>query len=589
MKKRTILSILITIICVIITNKLWLSFSPMPVSFDISGDGSYKITAVLNKKNDDKFIKVKKEDKNIDLTNEAINLTIDVYRAKNPKRLKLMFAKKSFTKNSIVISNLQLNNGELKLDDLSNFSALKADLKIKDDKIILTPKNNNFELICATPLNIKAKVNFEPLLLITLSILIFLISYKLSSYLADFKNIKNQSRIEIVFLTIFMIFLFIPMSHINVNAKSKTENRYLAKWPSFITESSTINYEFGKNYNEWFNDRFALRDIFIQTNNFINCLLNVNLYKSGDITFYKKFNLLIRRKSFWGLENFYKENKEEIYKSYADNLIRLNNDLKKQNIKLYLLAIPRQCEFFDYNYPDRLSIRPDSMEDILDHLKKNTDVKFVYPKQEMLEANKESPVYFKTDTHWSKKGAYIGYKSIIELIQKDYPSVPLLEEKTLTPYYKKEVQYWWNAEFTEGQALMQINIPKFIKKNILDTDYIYYKNPNKDKLMVGEFTKIRNIDSSDEEFYYPDGANLRVMLIQNSFGRNLVEFLPYSFKHTLRLYDNYRSMNMAEYEPIIKDFKPDIIIIGFQSSYTPKLLNIYENEDKDNKLQKIEN
>ncbi len=575
MKKRTIISLLITIICVIITNKLWLSFSPMPVSFDISGDGNYKITAVLNKKNDDKFIKVKKEDKNIELTNDEINTTIDVYRAKNPKRLKLMFAKKSIVKKEVVISNIQLKNGELKLDDLSKFSASKADLKIKDNKIILTPKNNKFELIYDNPINIKADTHFDIFVLITLIILTFLISYKLSSYLADFKNIKNQSRIEIVFLTIFMVFLFIPMSHINDNEKSKTENRYLAKSTHLITESGTINYDFGKNYNEWFNDRFALRDVFIQTNNFINCLLNVNSYESGKFTFYKKYNLVIT-KSFWGMGSFYKENKEEIYKSYADNLIRLNNELKKQNIKLYLLAIPRQCDFFDYKYPDRAIIEHDEMEDILDYLKKNTDVKFVYPKQEMIEANKESPVYFKTDHHWSKKGAYIGYKSIIELIQKDYPSVPLLKEKDLSPYYKKEVQYWWNAEFTEGQALMQINIPKFIKKNILDTDYIYYKNPNKDKLMVGEFTKIRNTDSSDEEFYYPDGANLRVMLIQNSFGRNLVEFLPYSFKNTLRLYDNFRSMNMAEYEPIIKDFKPDIIIIGFQSAYTPKLLNIYK-------------
>ena len=112
----------------------------------------------------------------------------------------------------------------------------------------------------------------------------------------------------------------------------------------------------------------------------------------------------------------------------------------------------------------------------------------------------------------------------------------------------------------------------------MDTPYLYYKNPNADKLETGKLTKFHDakVQSPDEEFYYPDGADLRVMIWANSFARNLVEFLPYSFKHTLRLYDNYRRFDIREYEPFIKEWKPDIIVLNFQTSYINNLLNLFE-------------
>ena len=65
----------------------------------------------------------------------------------------------------------------------------------------------------------KLVFNLYPFLIIL--ICGYLLSLKLTSYLADFKNIQKQSRIEIIFLTVFFVMLFIPMSNINQNAVSK--------------------------------------------------------------------------------------------------------------------------------------------------------------------------------------------------------------------------------------------------------------------------------------------------------------------------------------------------------------------------------
>lgn len=92
MKKRTIITLILTLICIIATNKLWLVFKPMPVSFNVDGFGKYKFIVELNKKDDNKFKKVKSASETIDLLGYEDVVNLDVKRSKSPKRLKLVIA-----------------------------------------------------------------------------------------------------------------------------------------------------------------------------------------------------------------------------------------------------------------------------------------------------------------------------------------------------------------------------------------------------------------------------------------------------------------------------------------------------------------
>ena len=51
MKKRAVISVILTILLMILTNQFWLKFIPMPVSMDIKGTDNAKITVQLNKRN----------------------------------------------------------------------------------------------------------------------------------------------------------------------------------------------------------------------------------------------------------------------------------------------------------------------------------------------------------------------------------------------------------------------------------------------------------------------------------------------------------------------------------------------------------
>ena len=76
--------------------------------------------------------------------------------------------------------------------------------------------SNKFWLIFKT----KTSAHFEFEIFTIILVLSFLFFYKITDYIADFKTIREKSRIDIIFLTIFFVFLFIPMSHVNQDEKS---------------------------------------------------------------------------------------------------------------------------------------------------------------------------------------------------------------------------------------------------------------------------------------------------------------------------------------------------------------------------------
>ena len=83
-------------------------------------------------------------------------------------------------------------------------------------------------------------------------------------YLSKFNDIKNNNLYDIAFITIFIILLFIPISHISNEIKSEQENRILTKKPKLINNNGLFNYNFGKQFDSWFNDRFFGRSLILK-------------------------------------------------------------------------------------------------------------------------------------------------------------------------------------------------------------------------------------------------------------------------------------------------------------------------------------
>ena len=414
---------------------------------------------------------------------------------------------------------------------------------------------------------------------ISIIFLLILLLYKIVIYVIKLKKYNNHSIIDIIFVIVILCVLFIPASHIDNRKKSKLEKRMLAKAPVFV-KNHKLNLKYGNEFNAWFNDRFNFRNDLIQLNNIVKYNITKNYYYATKVTIYKKHNLFYSTSAF-GLSNSNK-NTDDVLKTYVKNVNELQQYCDKNNIKLYILVVPRKLDFFDYKIADKEYYIPDNAIKVMDYLKKNTKTKIIYPINEMKEANKETPVYFKTDHHWTKKGAYVGYLELMKEIKKDFPDVPILKESSLEKYYDKKVQAHWNKKFFNGSTFKKSTLPNKYAKKILDTKYLYYKNPNKDKLQtnvkIAPIPKKGKSKDQDNQFYYPYGLDKKVVVIGNSFVGNLIEFLPYSFKYTARYYDNNRHMHFETYEEVFNEYKPDIFVINVNTHYLFSLLNLYPNK-----------
>lgn len=118
------------------------------------------------------------------------------------------------------------------------------------------------------------EAGFDGKLFIIIITLAYMVCYKLVQYLARFKIIENNSRIDIVFVVCVIAFMFVPVLHINRDEISVQENRTLAKYvPLIDDDSGAINYNFGKDFESWFNDRFFGRKQFIKTSKKLICIL----------------------------------------------------------------------------------------------------------------------------------------------------------------------------------------------------------------------------------------------------------------------------------------------------------------------------
>ena len=63
------------------------------------------------------------------------------------------------------------------------------------------------------------------------------------------------------------------------------------------------------------------------------------------------------------------------------------------------------------------------LDQFMAHLKAHSNLAIVDLRQPLLKAKSREQVYYRTDTHWNNRGAYVGYAKIIEALSAWYPQL----------------------------------------------------------------------------------------------------------------------------------------------------------------------
>lgn len=114
----------------------------------------------------------------------------------------------------------------------------------------------------------------------------------------------------------------------------------------------------------------------------------------------------------------------------SNKLLRLKQACADKGINLVVLACPNKEQVYSEYMPSYvIKNEYKRLPRIRDYMV-SKGINYIYPLQELLDAKQEGLVYYKQDTHWNARGAYIGYKEVMNSIGRtiDEPSFIELEK-----------------------------------------------------------------------------------------------------------------------------------------------------------------
>ncbi len=198
------------------------------------------------------------------------------------------------------------------------------------------------------------------------------------------------------FLLIFIFSIFLINLAVQDKTFSENENRRLETRPSFTLDQLLKN-KFTSNYEKYVADQFFDRDSWIKIKSDIERLIgkkeNNGVYLGQDDFLMQKFN---KPKML--------EIKEKVE---AINAFAILN----QNKNIYFLLVPTKVTILKDKLP-AFSYSNDQIHSI-ERVKKSLSdqIKFVDSYPVLFSKNKEY-IFYKTDHHWTTKGAYYVYREL---------------------------------------------------------------------------------------------------------------------------------------------------------------------------------
>ena len=324
------------------------------------------------------------------------------------------------------------------------------------------------------------------------------------------------------------------------------ENRVFAE-PPIWNWQKLDNYP--EDFDQWYVDHFSFRSPLLK------------IYHQSD--FLKTHAPDNAKKSLEGKDGwfFLAGQAKDIYQNKIDfdkdKMDRMVDEWKRRqvyfddrDIPFYWLLAPIK----HYIYPEYLPfdfIRPDipkRSEMIMDRLRDEIGDFIIDPTNEFLKAKDSIQVYYKTDTHWTEKGAFIAWKKVLDQFQKDAIDVKDFEDISFS---------WKDSSVVDGFHLMSLGLKGITEQ----TTRPIIQNQKFERVPKFGFDIPQNFSVPEKfelGFRNPELEDgLKVLIIRDSFCDALIPHLNAWFAESLIIFDAW---HIGLNENIIEAYQPDLVL-----------------------------
>ena len=207
------------------------------------------------------------------------------------------------------------------------------------------------------------------------------------------KNNKKYKHLLSFSFILFILIMFVINIFKGEKEFSEEENRNLSKKPE-LTFNSFINGDYTEKFESYISDQLPGRRLFVNAKFKIDMLLGKSEVNG---VFIGKENQL--------MEDFHESSNEQTY----DKVLAIN-EFKKlhENTNVSFMLIPTAAEILKEKLPKNSPV--DSELEFMNYIQGNlnSNIKFISPYNALYE-NRDQYLYYRTDHHWTTKGAYIAY------------------------------------------------------------------------------------------------------------------------------------------------------------------------------------
>ena len=323
---------------------------------------------------------------------------------------------------------------------------------------------------------------------------------------------------------------------------ASTENRNMASKPLLRFKNFEEAKDFPKAYETYFNDNFGFRNLLVRAGSrfklFYMKISPVPLVIVGKNGWYYYYGDRgydgVPVAGYRGITRYSEKNLELIKR----NLESQKKWLEDQGIRYVILIAPSKATIYPEYMPDTIQVvnRQSRTDQLVDYLEKtNAGMRVLDVREELRRAKKNYPVYYKTDHHWNRYGAFLAAQAITRELGKYFPGV----EPFSIDDYEVTVEKL-NAETDLSNLLA---MPKQ-----LDDDEVLLEF--KPKSLKTAFSYRRP---------YP-----KILFFRESFGNALLPFLQDHFKNIVDR--RWEAIGLLDYG-VVTQLKPDAVVVEIEESY----------------------
>lgn len=389
-------------------------------------------------------------------------------------------------------------------------------------------------VLCLTVLSFIVLNSFIPIFIngiVSLSIAVIIV------FFLPKETINKCGFNQFYFVTIFLLLIFTPF--VGEKENESLEKRKLTEFPEWRWSNV---WKFFKEYQNYFNDRFAFRNDAI---NFYGKFKYEKLgltNNTGEVSFGKD-NWLFYNNVIYINQLSIPFTEQELKKMHY-NLVLTTNWFNQKGIKYYLAIPPVKPRIYNDKILSfmKISISYSKLEQLTNYLQKKSTFQPIFFKEELMQAKEKREIYFKTDSHWNQYGAFIGYTKIINSMSIDFPelkpiAISSMQEKPIE--FKGDLMnllgYTSNKKTTEF-LLTPIDFSLIPKRNNL-------------------FIKPEYRDLKLENYSGPkQSPQLNLYVVRDSYTENLKKFLAMNFSSSTFAWEKVLPIKS------ILEEKPDIVL-----------------------------